>query len=149
MSTFSDNDVLNAVIDYSIQCGIGDDGLEFLRCWREGNFEAIRKEWPDAPEIVFCQDLETLEAAACAVDVGGGDASGSISVPIEAPVGLLASMAMRHNHGFGLLERAHQLSILRDMKKIHEEVVGKGFWNYKDPRPIHLALALPFANEIN
>ena len=30
-----------------------DDGLAFLRCWNEGNFEAIRSEWPEAPESVF------------------------------------------------------------------------------------------------
>ena len=30
-----------------------DEGLEFLRCWNEGNFSAIRKEWPDAPKAVF------------------------------------------------------------------------------------------------
>ena len=30
-----------------------DDGLAFLRCWNEGNFEAIRSEWPEAPVSVF------------------------------------------------------------------------------------------------
>lgn len=30
-----------------------DCGLEFLRCWVEGDFESIRKEWPEAPEGVF------------------------------------------------------------------------------------------------
>lgn len=30
-----------------------DDGLAFLRCWNEGNFEAIRREWPEAPVSVF------------------------------------------------------------------------------------------------
>lgn len=30
-----------------------DDGLNFLQCWNEGNFSAIRKEWPEAPESVF------------------------------------------------------------------------------------------------
>lgn len=29
------------------------DGLAFLRCWNEGNFDAIRREWPEAPEAVF------------------------------------------------------------------------------------------------
>jgi hypothetical protein len=27
--------------------------MEFLRCWNEGNFEALRKEWPDVPVEVF------------------------------------------------------------------------------------------------
>lgn len=43
----------NAAIDYTLSCGIGDGGLEFLACWREGNFSAIRREWPDAPDAVF------------------------------------------------------------------------------------------------
>ena len=30
-----------------------DGGIEFLRCWMYGDFGAIRKEWPDAPEGVF------------------------------------------------------------------------------------------------
>ena len=30
-----------------------DDGLAFLRCWDEGNFVTIRREWPEAPEAVF------------------------------------------------------------------------------------------------
>lgn len=43
----------NAVINYTIKCGMGEGGIEFLRCWREGNLDAIRKEWPDAPEAVY------------------------------------------------------------------------------------------------
>lgn len=32
-----------------------DDGteLDFLRAWNEGEFDVIRKEWPEAPEAVF------------------------------------------------------------------------------------------------
>lgn len=30
-----------------------DEGLAFLRCWNEGDFNAIREEWPEAPESVF------------------------------------------------------------------------------------------------
>lgn len=26
---------------------------DFLRCWQRRNFEAIREEWPEAPEAVF------------------------------------------------------------------------------------------------
>lgn len=29
------------------------EGLAFLRCWLEGDFKAIREEWPDCPEEVF------------------------------------------------------------------------------------------------
>lgn len=30
-----------------------DEGLAFLRCWNEGDFAAIRREWPEAPAEVF------------------------------------------------------------------------------------------------
>ena len=30
-----------------------DEGMEFLRCWIQGDFDVIRKEWPEAPEAVF------------------------------------------------------------------------------------------------
>lgn len=30
-----------------------DEGMAFLTCWLHGEFDAIRKEWPDAPEAVF------------------------------------------------------------------------------------------------
>lgn len=30
-----------------------DEGMEFLRCWNQGDFDSIRREWPEAPEAVF------------------------------------------------------------------------------------------------
>ena len=39
-----------AAIQFALET---DEGLAFLRCWNEGNFEAIRREWPEAPEAVF------------------------------------------------------------------------------------------------
>ena len=39
-----------AAIQFALET---DDGMAFLRCWNEGNFEAIRREWPEAPEAVF------------------------------------------------------------------------------------------------
>lgn len=30
-----------------------DEGMEFLRCWMHGEFDSIRKEWPDTPAAVF------------------------------------------------------------------------------------------------
>lgn len=39
-----------SAIEYALRT---DEGLEFLRCWMHGNFDAIRKEWPDVPESVF------------------------------------------------------------------------------------------------
>lgn len=31
----------------------GEEGLAFLRCWNEGDFEACRREWPEAPEACY------------------------------------------------------------------------------------------------
>lgn len=39
-----------AAIKFSLKTDCGD---QFLRCWVEGNFDAIRSEWPKAPEAVF------------------------------------------------------------------------------------------------
>lgn len=39
-----------AAIQFALET---DDGLAFLRCWNEGNFEAIRQEWPEAPDVIF------------------------------------------------------------------------------------------------
>ena len=30
-----------------------DDGMQFLRLWNGGDFDVIRREWPEAPEEVF------------------------------------------------------------------------------------------------
>jgi hypothetical protein len=40
-----------AAIGYALSLGL--DGLAFLECWHEGDFDAIRKEWPNAPSSVF------------------------------------------------------------------------------------------------
>lgn len=39
-----------AAIQFALET---DDGLDFLRLWNQGDFDAIRKEWSDAPESVF------------------------------------------------------------------------------------------------
>lgn len=31
----------------------GEEGMAYLRCWNEGNFEACRREWPEAPEDCY------------------------------------------------------------------------------------------------
>lgn len=45
-----------AVLNYVLGEGRTEDPLEFLRCWSEGNFDALRKEWPDAPEEIYFAD---------------------------------------------------------------------------------------------
>lgn len=39
-----------AAIKYALET---DEGLLLLRLWNEGEFETIRREWPDVPEEVF------------------------------------------------------------------------------------------------
>lgn len=45
-------EAFNAVISY-ILSNRNESPLDFLRCWNEGNFEALRKEWSDAPEEIY------------------------------------------------------------------------------------------------
>ena len=55
--------------------------------------------------------------------------------PREPSDGLLVSMAMRNNHGFGLLSESAKASALIPMRQIHEEVVGIGFYRHdRDPK---------------
>jgi hypothetical protein len=52
-----DSDICwNAVLDYVLNKGYMESPMEFLRCWNEGNFEALREEWPDAPEEIYLAD---------------------------------------------------------------------------------------------
>ena len=41
-----DNSASVAAIQFALS---GEDGLAFLRCWNEGDFDACRREWPEAP----------------------------------------------------------------------------------------------------
>lgn len=45
-----------SVINYALGAGYWNEPLEFLRCWQHGNFEALRKEWPDAPQEIYFAD---------------------------------------------------------------------------------------------
>jgi oligoribonuclease NrnB/cAMP/cGMP phosphodiesterase (DHH superfamily) len=47
-------DPSTAAIAFALENATSDhDGMEFLRCWNEGDFDSIRDLWPDAPEEVF------------------------------------------------------------------------------------------------
>lgn len=59
-----------AAIEFALQPD--SDGLEFLRAWFHGDFDAIRKEWPEAPEAVFV-GADPLHPATKAL-LGAGDA---------------------------------------------------------------------------
>lgn len=39
-----------SAIDFALS---DSDGIEFLECWNSGDFESIRREWPEAPKSVF------------------------------------------------------------------------------------------------
>ena len=39
-----------AAIEFALNT---DSGLEFLKCWFQGDFDVIRREWPKAPRDVF------------------------------------------------------------------------------------------------
>lgn len=47
----------NAVINY-ILANPCESPMEFLRCWREGSFDSLRNEWPDAPEDIYLADSQ-------------------------------------------------------------------------------------------
>jgi len=46
----STNNTAVAAIEFSLKT---DEGLEFLRIWQHGDFDAIRKEWPECPKECF------------------------------------------------------------------------------------------------
>ncbi len=50
------DECFNAVIEYMLGKGYMESPLEFLRCWNEGDFDALREEWPDAPEEIYLAD---------------------------------------------------------------------------------------------
>lgn len=53
-----EGDAYNAVISYMLGKGSMQEPMEFLRLWNEGDFDSLRKEWPDAPaEIYFADPL--------------------------------------------------------------------------------------------
>ena len=39
-----------AAMEYAV---VAEEGQVFLKLWQEGDFDSIRKEWPDAPETIY------------------------------------------------------------------------------------------------
>lgn len=54
--------------------------------------------------------------------------NGIVTIPIEPTDALLASMAMRLDHSFGLMDEESRKSLMSSMRQLHEEVVGTGFY---------------------
>ena len=52
-----------------------------------------------------------------------------VLVPTEPTDALLASMAMRYRHDFGLMHADEQQFYMRQMRQLHEEVVLRGFYS--------------------
>lgn len=46
----------NAVISYMLGKGYMESPMEFLQCWNSGDFDSLRKEWPDAPPEIYYAD---------------------------------------------------------------------------------------------
>jgi len=101
--------------------------------------------------------LDTARAVLAAID-----AAGWAVVPREASDGLLVSMAIRQDHGLGVSGyydglvfprdggggHAKRLaSAVRSMRKLHEEVVGAGF--YKPEKEASYAAMLQSAPKIS
>lgn len=45
-------DANNALIEFILSPKT-ECAMEFLRCWNEGDFDACRREWPEAPETIY------------------------------------------------------------------------------------------------
>lgn len=45
-----------AAIAFSLSMDDADDAMEFLRLWNEGEFNLIRRSWPEAPEEIYGAD---------------------------------------------------------------------------------------------
>ncbi len=42
-----------AAVEYALNAVKGEEGIAFLKLWKQGEFKAIRAQWPDAPEVVY------------------------------------------------------------------------------------------------
>ncbi len=46
----------NAVVGYMLGKGRMEEPMEFLRCWNNGDFDCLRREWSDAPQAIYYAD---------------------------------------------------------------------------------------------
>lgn len=81
--------------------------------------------------------VQNLESSALAYELLGEkelprllrSAAAALTPPKEPDNALLANMAMCLNHGFGLDTPERQQSQLRDMRKLWDEVMGRGYYS--------------------
>jgi|GEM_PF-3172639 len=45
-----EGDTFRALVSFLLHA---DEPMSFLRAWNEGNFDACRREWPEAPESLY------------------------------------------------------------------------------------------------
>lgn len=92
-------------------------------------FKRILTNWPEEktrrarPGVVAAAAPAPRPTRVLELDIARPEAGDA-----EPDVALLASMATCMNHGFGLLPAAQQRSMLNDMRKVHDEVVGRGYY---------------------
>lgn len=67
------------------------------------------------------------------------EAAAALTPPEEPDQALLVSMAMCLDHGFGMAAPEQQQSRLRDMRKLWEEVAGRGYYS-PDNRERYVAM---------
>jgi hypothetical protein len=70
--------------------------------------------------------LEAAPAEGCG---GLQTHTSQVMVPVEPHLGVLVSMAVCLDHGFGLLSPERQEAKLYDMRKLYNEVVGRGYYS--------------------
>ena len=74
---------------------------------------------------------------------GIAPSDGYAIVPIEPDTALLASMATCQNHGFGIMPYEHQQHMLYEMRKLYDEVVGRGWYSPENSGRYEAMLAEP------
>src|SRR5690606_30525585 len=59
------------------------EGMEFLRLWNEGEFDILRRDWPEAPDSVYIGADPLTQSPATLVGVEA--VLGSLPAPIDNP----------------------------------------------------------------
>ncbi|HDS1721684.1 hypothetical protein NPS53_09240 [Pseudomonas putida] len=78
----------NAVISYILDNPCNSP-LEFLRCWNEGDFEALRAEWPEASEDIYLAD--PLHPNFQGLEVSSFEAEGAEALLLERCKSVIAA----------------------------------------------------------
>lgn len=77
----------HALIEFLL---VAEEPMAFLRCWNEGDFEACRKEWPEAPDAVYIGADTTHPETLPMLDIAPPPAPRSHDAFLESSQDLLA-----------------------------------------------------------